>query len=350
MDPITLSLIAGTVQGIGSSISGRRAEKRTQKAQEIQNEKDRAFTRAMYDKQRQDNISDWNAMNKYNSPEQQMQRLREAGLNPNLVYGKGADNTAVMIKGSNPTTNNQPVVGYKDHLTPAMQAGMNTITQYQNYKMQQQQTDNLQKQAALMQQEAELKQAQTETERSRKAGQDIQNIKSGTERNILDWDYNQKLKLGDINIRSAELDRDLKEQALALNLDKYELQRLESAQNRRLVYQQMLKTKEERLAQEIQNDIARNTKEEVIRYKKLELDVLRQNLRNLEKTGRLLDNQDIDFAIDHEIKQNKAAQIKAETENTNLKNETHYLEIGLGAVRGMPKKGTTVNKTYNIKK
>jgi ABC-type molybdate transport system substrate-binding protein len=32
----------------------------------------------------------WNASNYYNSPEQQMQRLKDAGLNPNLVYGNGS--------------------------------------------------------------------------------------------------------------------------------------------------------------------------------------------------------------------------------------------------------------------
>ena len=32
----------------------------------------------------------WQANNDYNSPKSQMQRLEEAGLNPNLVYGNGA--------------------------------------------------------------------------------------------------------------------------------------------------------------------------------------------------------------------------------------------------------------------
>lgn len=32
----------------------------------------------------------WNLANQYNTPEMQMERLRDAGLNPNLVYGTGA--------------------------------------------------------------------------------------------------------------------------------------------------------------------------------------------------------------------------------------------------------------------
>lgn len=36
------------------------------------------------------NLDLWNKQNEYNSPTAQMQRLQEAGLNPNLVYGSGA--------------------------------------------------------------------------------------------------------------------------------------------------------------------------------------------------------------------------------------------------------------------
>lgn len=42
----------------------------------------------LYDKQRADALTDWNKQNAYNSPSQQMQRFKEAGLNPNLVYGQ----------------------------------------------------------------------------------------------------------------------------------------------------------------------------------------------------------------------------------------------------------------------
>lgn len=34
-------------------------------------------------------VADWNKQNEYNHPSAQMERLREAGLNPNLVYGSG---------------------------------------------------------------------------------------------------------------------------------------------------------------------------------------------------------------------------------------------------------------------
>lgn len=40
------------------------------------------------------NIAQWNRENKYNSPKEQMKRLQEAGLNPDLVYGGNVANTA----------------------------------------------------------------------------------------------------------------------------------------------------------------------------------------------------------------------------------------------------------------
>ena len=43
-------------------------------------------------------LEDWNRQNAYNHPSQQMQRLKEAGLNPNLVYGGGATTTAQPVK------------------------------------------------------------------------------------------------------------------------------------------------------------------------------------------------------------------------------------------------------------
>lgn len=42
------------------------------------------------------NIANWKMANEYNLPKNQMQRYREAGLNPNLIYGK-LDNSASMV-------------------------------------------------------------------------------------------------------------------------------------------------------------------------------------------------------------------------------------------------------------
>ncbi|QCQ84922.1 DNA pilot protein [Blackfly microvirus SF02] len=56
------------------------------KDQVEQNRRDREFQEQM-----------WNKTNIYNSPVEQMARLKAAGLNPNLVYGNGATTTASNI-------------------------------------------------------------------------------------------------------------------------------------------------------------------------------------------------------------------------------------------------------------
>lgn len=57
--------------------------------QGYQNRKNRDFALDMYNRERSDALADWNMQNTYNSPAAQMERLKAAGLNPNLVYGNG---------------------------------------------------------------------------------------------------------------------------------------------------------------------------------------------------------------------------------------------------------------------
>ena len=80
--PLLLPLL-----GMGMSAASQAANMISQGAA---NRKNREFTEKMYDRQRQDALSDWNQQNEYNSPQAQMERLRNADLNPNLVYGNGS--------------------------------------------------------------------------------------------------------------------------------------------------------------------------------------------------------------------------------------------------------------------
>ena len=64
----------GTV--VGSLLSNRGAKRRQQQADAK-------------------NIEFWKMQNEYNTPKAQMQRLRDAGLNPALIYGSGQTNTGV---------------------------------------------------------------------------------------------------------------------------------------------------------------------------------------------------------------------------------------------------------------
>lgn len=56
------------------------------------------WSREQFAKQREYALADWEMQNQYNSPAEQMKRLKAAGLNPNLVYGNGATTTANPVR------------------------------------------------------------------------------------------------------------------------------------------------------------------------------------------------------------------------------------------------------------
>lgn len=86
------------------------------------NKKNRQWNEKMYAQQKSDSREFWEMQNTYNSPEQQMQRLSKAGLNPQLAYGNGvvANNSsapdtphAAPFRGDAPTVNLPSIVdGY----------------------------------------------------------------------------------------------------------------------------------------------------------------------------------------------------------------------------------------------
>lgn len=64
------------------------------------NKKTREWNEKMYGRQRSDALADWSMQNQYNSPAAQMERLKAAGLNPNLVYGNGATQASSTVRSS----------------------------------------------------------------------------------------------------------------------------------------------------------------------------------------------------------------------------------------------------------
>lgn len=117
-----------------------------------QNKKSRDFSREMYGRQRADALEDWNMQNEYNSPAAQMERLKAAGLNPNLVYGHGADAQ------SQGTIRSSGVPGAEFN-APRFDAG-DVMSSYFDSKIKQAQYDNLRTQNTVSEQEALLKAAQ----------------------------------------------------------------------------------------------------------------------------------------------------------------------------------------------
>ena len=82
-----MPLPAAALIGAGATVAGTAANAISQGNL---NKKNRAFAKEMYQTQKQDNLDFWQMQNSYNSPEAQMARLKEAGLNPHLAYGNGS--------------------------------------------------------------------------------------------------------------------------------------------------------------------------------------------------------------------------------------------------------------------
>lgn len=92
------------------------------------------------------NVDMWNLQNQYNNPQAQMERLKNAGLNPNLVYGSGT------VTGN--TTSNYPQYQKPEYVSNlrALQLPL-MISQFQNMEMKQAQIDLLQEQKQATRQE-----------------------------------------------------------------------------------------------------------------------------------------------------------------------------------------------------
>lgn len=52
------------------------------------------YNQRLQEQQNQYNLDMWRLQNEYNSPQAQMQRFEDAGLNPNLIYGQGTSGNA----------------------------------------------------------------------------------------------------------------------------------------------------------------------------------------------------------------------------------------------------------------
>ena len=84
-------------------------------------------------KANQRNIENWHMQNAYNTPAAQMQRYKDAGLNPNLIYGQGNSGNAQPISATE-----KPELNLKDFKSP-----LETQMRYQDVQFKRESTDNL---------------------------------------------------------------------------------------------------------------------------------------------------------------------------------------------------------------
>lgn len=144
---VTGALIAGGSSLLGSGVNAL--------SQGSMNKKTRQWNEKMYQVQRRNSLADWAMQNEYNSPTQQMARLRKAGLNPNLAYGNLADGNASSVQQQDVKSwNPQPV---QVDLEGAASSGIST---WYDIKMKEAQIDNLTTQNTVLTNDAILKAVQ----------------------------------------------------------------------------------------------------------------------------------------------------------------------------------------------
>lgn len=131
------TLLGGVVSGIGSLVGNAYGASKSTEAVALANRGNLKLA----DKAYEYNLDMWNRQNEYNSPIQQMQRLKDAGLNPNLMYGQGNVGNASSAP-SYDTPQMQAYTGFGDFGASA--AGnqlMNAIQGYANIKKTEEETN-----------------------------------------------------------------------------------------------------------------------------------------------------------------------------------------------------------------
>jgi len=108
------------------------------------NREQRAYNTSIMQTQRNWALEDIANQNAYNSPVQQMARYKEAGLNPNLIYGEGT--TASSGQSDQPRSVSSPSYNPENTLSSFSNLGaqtMNAINTGQNIKMNTQSLENM---------------------------------------------------------------------------------------------------------------------------------------------------------------------------------------------------------------
>ena len=189
-----MSILGGIVAGVGSLLGGLGSSAMNNKAVQDTNKANMEIAKYQAQWQQQENekayqrsLKMWNLQNEYNSPTQQMARIRAAGLNPNLVYGNGVTGNSA---------GSAPQYESAKFNAPTMQAyrGWNlgisdAISKFLAYRTAEAQVDNMEAQNSLIRQ-------QTATEATRQA-----NIAASTSRS--EFDLNMAKELRDVSVSSA---------------------------------------------------------------------------------------------------------------------------------------------------
>lgn len=222
----------------------------------VNNHVNYAYAKKLYDRQYRDNIAFWRMQNDYNSPEMQMERFKQAGLNPMLIYGQGNAGNASPIQSPD-----APMV-HSERLPLPDFGGFPMIASIYDLEMKQAQIDNLRAQNSVILQEGLLKSVQVEESVMR------------TERGKYDLEFESELR----NV-SAETRRE--------RLRQMKVQTDNAIQEN--VRREILTAKSvEEAAERILNMKAdRNIKRVQVPFIKADTERIKENILLMQKDGRL---------------------------------------------------------------
>lgn len=170
-------IIGAGISAVGSLFSSGQSYKNQKKLLDRQN----AYNVQMADTAYERDLDMWNRQNAYNSPSEQIERLKAAGLNPNLMYGNGAD----AGNASTPPSYNAPQSDINRYqgdfgIQDAANAVSNGINQYIQTKLGMANINNIQSNTAL--------------NNLRAIGQEISNAKDEITRSRLQEVYDAQLR------------------------------------------------------------------------------------------------------------------------------------------------------------
>jgi len=197
-------LLAGGMELLGQGLGAY--------TQGVQNRANQRRAEKMFQWEVNANRENWRMQNEYNHPAQQMQRLKEAGLNPNLVYGNGATATGGSISSSSANTPQ----GQAPRLDPGK-----IVSGYLDAQLREIQIDQGKASIDIMKQDAINKalQSQLTNAQIQKLGADTETTKFG---------LSQAQRLADYSVEAAKLGNQKIEQEIQINAKDYVLRELKN--------------------------------------------------------------------------------------------------------------------------
>lgn len=158
--------IISALGSIGGSLINSNSQEQTNDAQ-------LAYAKWLYERQSKDNLAFWDKQNAYNSPQSQMQRFQQAGLNPNLIYGQGNSGPASPISTPDASAPRLESPQWGN----AIEGSLGKLGAMYDLRIKSAQANNLEAQADVIHQDALLKAAQTDQ------------VKSSTDRSRFDLNF-----------------------------------------------------------------------------------------------------------------------------------------------------------------